>query len=221
MKQLLLWVVLVTIGNLCCSSIILEKTTHPQAFDLTLYMAADSNWVDVSKMDSTIKLDLRYASTNNFVKEKMYECGHCFLRKVVAEAAVKAHKSLKSKGFGGLKMYDCYRPQSIQWRLWKKLPDDRYVADPKKGSMHNRGAALDLTLVDKMGKELDMGTPFDFFGPEAYPTYTKHSAQIQANRKVLQDAMFEQNFRIATTEWWHFSYIPMKFPISDFQWPCK
>jgi D-alanyl-D-alanine dipeptidase len=75
--------------------------------------------------------------------------------------------------------------------------------------------------VDKTGKELDMGTPFDFFGPEAYPTYTKHSPQILANRKALQDAMFEQSFRIATTEWWHFSYVPMKFPISDFQWPCK
>lgn len=181
----------------------------------------DSNWVDVSRLDSTIVLDLRYASENNFVKEKMYDCARCFLRKAVAEAVVKAHQSLRQKGYGGLKMFDCYRPQSVQWRLWKKVPDDRYVADPRKGSMHNRGAAVDLTVVDKAGKELDMGTEFDFFGPEAYPTYTKHPAVVLANRRLLQEAMATQQFRIASTEWWHFSYIPLSFPISDFRWSCK
>jgi D-alanyl-D-alanine dipeptidase len=120
-------------------------------------------WTEITTLDPTIKLDLRYATSNNFVKEKMYDCGRCFYRTTVADALLKAHKALQKQGYGGLKMYDCYRPRPIQWKLWKKVPDPRYVADPRKGSMHNRGMAADLTIVDKDGKELDMGTEFRLF----------------------------------------------------------
>jgi D-alanyl-D-alanine dipeptidase len=129
-------------------------------------------WTEITRLDPSILLDLRYATANNFVKEKMYECPRCFLRPDVARAIAKAHKALQKKGYG-LKMYDCYRPRPIQWKLWNKVPDTRYVADPRKGSMHNRGMAVDLTIVDKNGQELDMGT--DFATP-ATPTRCRKTA---------------------------------------------
>ena len=125
-----------------------------------------TQWADIALLDSTILIDMKYATTDNFVQEQMYECGRCFLRPEVAKAVVAAQHELRQQGLG-LKMLDCYRPRPIQWKLWEKAPDPRYVSDPRKGSMHNRGAAVDLTLVETSGRELDMGTPYDFFGPEA------------------------------------------------------
>ena len=111
----------------------------------------------------------------------MYTCPRCFLRPAVAKALLKVHRELGKKGLG-LKLYDCYRPHSIQWALWKKVPDPRYVADPRKGSMHNRGSAVDLTVVERAtGKELDMGTAFDYFGVEAYIDYQKLPAEVLNN----------------------------------------
>jgi D-alanyl-D-alanine dipeptidase len=166
-------------------------------------------------------LDLRYATTNNFVKEKMYECGRCYLRTEVAQAAVQVHQDLKKQGYGGLKMYDCYRPRSVQYQLWKKVPNPQYVADPRKGSMHNRGSAIDLTIVDKNGKELDMGTEYDFFGEEAHYDYTKHSAEVLKNRRLFRAAMEKRGFNGIRTEWWHFSYAKKKYNLSDFKWKCE
>ena len=177
-------------------------------------------WTEVNRLDPSIRLDLRYATANNFVKEKMYECPRCFLRPDVARAIVKAHKALQKKGYG-LKMYDCYRPRPIQWKLWNKVPDTRYVADPRKGSMHNRGMAVDLTIVDKNGQELDMGTDFDYFGKEAYHSYAGHSDQVQENRQLLVETMQEHRFRSTSTEWWHYSYIPKTFPLDDWLWKCN
>ena len=179
-----------------------------------------SLWTEITHLDPTIQLDLRYASDNNFVKQKMYDCPRCFFRPAVAKALVKAHKTLKKKGLG-LKMYDCYRPRPIQWKLWNKVPDPRYVADPRKGSMHNRGMAADLTIVDGEGKELDMGTDFDFFGKEAYHAYTGHSKLVLNNRKLLLNTMATVGMKYTTTEWWHYSYTPKSFPIADWVWECK
>ena len=145
----------------------------------------ENGFTELISLESSIKIDIKYATTDNFVKEKMYNCGKCFLRPEVAEAIVKAQKQLEKKGYG-LKMFDCYRPRPFQQRLWDKVPDDRYVTNPKKGSMHNRGAAVDLTLVDKNGKELDMGTPFDFFGEKAYQTCTDLPKNVLENRKLLK-----------------------------------
>jgi D-alanyl-D-alanine dipeptidase len=180
-----------------------------------------TQWFDLKDLDASIYLDLRYASTNNFVEEVMYDCGRCFLRRDVAKAVIRAHQELKAQGYGGLKFFDCYRPRPIQWKLWNKVPDPNYVADPRKGSMHNRGAAVDLTIVDAEGKELDMGTDFDFFGPEAHHTYTQHSASIQSNRDLLKSVMDQQGFRWIRTEWWHYSYRPKSYPISDMLWNCE
>ncbi len=179
-----------------------------------------TQWTEITRLDPTILLDFRYATSNNFVKEKMYDCGRCFYRPAVAKALVKAHKTLQKKGYG-LKMYDCYRPRPIQWKLWNKVPDPRYVADPRKGSMHNRGMAADLTIVDKNGKELDMGTDFDFFGEEAYHAYTELPKQVLDNRKLLLNTMAAVGMKHTTTEWWHYSYRQKTFPIDDWVWKCK
>ncbi len=177
-------------------------------------------WTELVSLDSTIQLDLRYATSNNFVGEQLYSCPRCFLRPAVAKALLKVNRELEKKGVG-LKMYDCYRPHSVQWALWKKVPDPRYVADPRKGSMHNRGSAVDLTLIElATGQELNMGTPFDYFGVEAYIDYQNLPAEVLKNRKMLRDLMVANGFRTTRTEWWHFSYALAAYPISDMIWSC-
>jgi D-alanyl-D-alanine dipeptidase len=179
-----------------------------------------TQWTDIQILDGSISLDLRYATPFNFVKEKMYNCGRCFLRKEVASQIARIHKELQEEGLG-LKMFDCYRPRPIQWKLWEKVPDPRYVADPRKGSMHNRGSAVDLTLVDEKGNELDMGTAFDFFGPEAYHNYTGHPTAILENRKKLKGIMEKHGFRPTSTEWWHYSYRRKSYKLADWLWDCR
>ncbi|MEM1124935.1 MAG: M15 family metallopeptidase, partial [Bacteroidota bacterium] len=177
-------------------------------------------WTDIAHLDSTILLDLKYATTDNFVQEKMYECGRCFLRPTPAKLIAQAHQQLQKQGLG-LKLFDCYRPRPIQEKLWKKVPNASYVTPPWKGSMHNRGAAIDLTIVDKAGKELDMGTPFDFFGQEAHHTYTKHSSEVTANRKLLRDLMESLDLKTIRTEWWQYSYRRVKYEIGEMLWDFK
>ena len=177
-------------------------------------------WTDIAHLDSSIVLDLKYATPDNFVKEKMYDCARCFLRPEVARRIVLIQKELQKKGYG-LKMLDCFRPRPIQWKLWNKVPDPRYVSDPRKGSMHNRGAAVDLTLVDKNGNELDMGTPYDFFGRRAYSTFTNLPDSIMQRRKLLNLVMKNQKFHPIRTEWWHFSWKGKNYPLSDMLWKCK
>ncbi|MEM8527111.1 MAG: M15 family metallopeptidase [Bacteroidota bacterium] len=176
-------------------------------------------WTDILDLDSSIILDLKYATQDNFVKTKMYDCGRCFLRPKVAKAVLIAHQNLQRKGLG-LKMFDCYRPRPIQWKLWGKLPDPRYVADPKKGSMHNRGGAVDLTIVDSSGNELDMGTPFDFFGREAYHAYMDLPEEVLKNRTLLKETMGQVGFSPITTEWWHYSFRAEQYGLSDMLWEC-
>jgi len=179
-----------------------------------------SAWIELVTIEPGIALDLKYATTDNFVKEQLYDCPRCFLRADVAFAIRNIHRELRRKGYG-LKMFDCYRPVPIQWKLWNKVPDPRYVADPRKGSMHNRGSAVDLTLVDAKGKELDMGTAFDFFGKEAYHDYTGLSKEILARRTLLKDTMAKHGFRSTRTEWWHYSYAKRSYPLSSMEWPCE
>jgi D-alanyl-D-alanine dipeptidase len=178
-----------------------------------------SAWIELQTIEPGILIDLKYATTDNFVHEKLYDCPRCFLRADVAYALREVHRELKRKGLG-LKMFDCYRPLSIQWKLWNKVPDPRYVADPRKGSMHNRGSAVDLTLVDANGKELDMGTKFDFFGEEAYHDYTEHPREVLERRTLLKEIMAKHGFKAIRTEWWHYSYARRNYPVSKMDWPC-
>ena len=180
----------------------------------------ENGFIEVNSLDPTIKIDIKYATTDNFVKEKMYDCGRCYLRPEVAEAIVRVHKKLQKKGLG-LKIWDGYRPRPFQQRLWNKMPDARFVTNPKKGSMHNRGAAVDLTIVDKNGKELDMGTPYDFFGEKAYQTYTNLPENVLANRKLLKESLAQEGFKPIRTEWWHYSYTLKQYALSDWLWNCS
>lgn len=179
-----------------------------------------AKWTDIHFLDTTIVIDLRYATTNNFVETKMYDCARCFLRPEVAAGILEIHQTLQQQGYG-LKLFDCYRPRPIQWALWEKVPDPRYVSDPRKGSMHNRGAAVDLTIVDSTGQELEMGTGFDFFGKEAYHDYTGHSDTIQQNRDLLKSTMEQFGFSAIRTEWWHYSYKGKGYELSDMLWACE
>ena len=179
-----------------------------------------TEWTEITDLDPSIVLDLRYATPNNFMKQKIYDCGRCFYRPQVALALTRVQSDLKKQGLG-LKMFDCYRPAPYQQRLWDILPDARYVANPKRGSLHSRGAAADLTVIDlDTGEELDMGTGYDFFGVEAYTTTTDLPTEVLANRHLFQDAMRAQGFQTIRTEWWHFNYGGPRFPLSDWVWPC-
>ncbi len=178
-----------------------------------------TKWIDLHHLDSTIIIDMRYATTDNFVKEKMYDCSRCFLRPKVAQKIVEAHLMLQEGGLG-LKMLDCFRPRPIQQKLWDKFQNPLYVTDPAKGSMHNRGAAVDLTIVDADGQQLDMGTAFDYFGKEAHHAYTNLSKEVLANRKLLKETMQAVELHPITTEWWHYSYRGESYELSDMLWDC-
>ena len=192
------------------------KTTAPK--DLPTAMGG-KDFADVAILDPSISLDIKYATTDNFTKSKIYDCPSCLLRPEAADAIVKAHKALKKKGLG-LKMFDCYRPRPYQQRLWDKVPNPDYVTPPAKGSMHSRGAAVDLTIVDANGKVLDMGTPYDFFGKEAHTDNNNLPAKVLANRQLLRETMATVGFKGIRTEWWHFSYQNKVWPLSDYVWPC-
>lgn len=179
------------------------------------------DFLDVTTLDGSIRLDVRYATANNFTKAQIYDCPACLLRPEAARAIAKAHQNLKKQGYGGLKMFDCYRPRPYQQRLWDKVPNPDYVTPPAKGSMHSRGAAVDLTIVDKNGRELDMGTEYDFFGEKAHFDYTKLPDEVLKNRRLLRSTLEAVGFEGIRTEWWHFSFRGKSYPLSDFVWDCK
>ena len=179
-----------------------------------------TQWTELIQKDPSILIDLRYATTNNFVKEKLYDCPRCFLRPEVAAAVLKAQQLLKEGGLG-LKMYDCFRPRPIQQKLWDKVPNASYVTPPWKGSMHNRGAAVDLTIVDSNGKELNMGTEYDFFGREAHQDNYDLPKEVLANRKLLKTTMAKVGLKPIRTEWWHYSFYKKEYELSDMLWNCE
>lgn len=172
--------------------------------------------VEVRSLDKNIIVDLKYSSTDNFLKTDAYDdLDGCYLRPVVAQMLVKVQEYLNRVHPGyRIKTLDCVRPRSVQWKMWKivkNTPSQKYVANPAVGSIHNYGAAVDLTVVDSLGNELDMGTPFDFFGDLAQPRYEKKflnegklTVKQIANRKILRDAMTSAGFIQLPSEWWHF-----------------
>lgn len=179
-----------------------------------------NDWVELTPESDLVELDIRYAKTNNFVKKKMYECGRCFVKPHIGKKLKKANEELLTMGYR-LKLFDCYRPKPIQEELWKIMPNEDYVAAPWKGSMHNRGIAVDLTIIDNEGNELDMGTPYDFFGKEAHQTYTNLPENVLKNRKLLKETMEKYGFQSIKTEWWHYSDSSKSEIISDWQWNCN
>ena len=182
--------------------------------------AIPSDWEEIDKT-SGIAIDIKYATKDNFTKKKIYDCGKCYLRPEAAAKLVEIHNVLKEKYGYGIKVFDCFRPRPYQQRLWDIMPNPSYVTPPEKGSMHSRGLAVDLTIVDKNGKDLDMGTPYDFFGKEAHQDYTGHSTEINKNRKLLKSIMEENGFGSIRTEWWHYSYRTKSYPLDDWVWECE
>ncbi|EKY15230.1 M15 family metallopeptidase [Capnocytophaga sp. oral taxon 324] len=184
-------------------------------------LAQQNDFVLLRSLSNDFVFDMKYATSDNFLKQAVYDCGECYLRKSTAKALVKANEEFKSLGYR-IKLFDCYRPLSVQKKMWKILPGTHYVANPAKGSKHNRGAAVDLTLVDAQGKELDMGTPFDFFGKKAHHTCMTLPKKVLENRKLLKDVLNKYNFKSIFSEWWHYEYRPeMQSKVEDFQWQCK
>lgn len=160
--------------------------------------------VDIKSVNLNIRHDIRYATTNNFLKKKIYSVPRCLLRSDVAQRLSRVQQDLEQMGLG-LKVYDCYRPLSVTRQMWAILPDTRYVANPAKGSRHNRGAAVDFTLVDlHTGAELEMPTAFDDFTDKAARAYPGNSPQVRRNSDLLAVKMKKQGFIPLITEWWHF-----------------
>jgi D-alanyl-D-alanine dipeptidase len=164
--------------------------------------------VELVKLDPTIKLDIHYASSNNFLDTPVYTQARAFLQRPAAEAVARVNKKLHAQGFG-LLIFDGYRPWYVTKIFWDATPpeDHEYVADPSQGSRHNRGCAVDLTVFDlKTGKPLDMPSSYDDFTVRAHPDYAGGTEQQRGNRELLRSAMEPEGFTVYVTEWWHFDY---------------
>ena len=159
--------------------------------------------VNIKDLDPHMPVEMKYATENNFLKKKVYQTNECFLQRQVALKLTAAKTYLEKRGLV-LKCLDCYRPLSVQKEMWKIKPDTRYVANPKTGSSHNRGIAVDVTLVDALGRELEMPTEFDEFSKEASRDYDKLPDWQKENRDLLRKAMERFGFTSMRTEWWHF-----------------
>jgi len=173
-------------------------------------IALDSNkkMEDLRKLIPGIQLDLKYATVHNFMHEKLYPpINTTFLRKPAADSLKKIADYLRNKNLA-IKIFDAYRPYSVTAKMWEEVKDSRYAADPSKGSGHNRGAAVDLTLIDlATKKELNMGTGFDNFTDSAHIDFTPLPPDVLKNRNILRSAMEKFGFIQLTTEWWHY-YLP-------------
>jgi zinc D-Ala-D-Ala dipeptidase len=185
---------------------------------------SDMAFVDLQEIAPSIVVDMPYATANNFTGKIVYpESPRALLRKPVAEALAKVQADLRREGLS-LKIWDAYRPFSVQEIFWKVMPDSRYVAQPIRdengqmvsGSVHSRGAAVDVTLVDENGQELEMPTAFDDFSERAHRTSQDATPTALANRQRLEAAMNRHGFVGLATEWWHFDFKEnAQFPLSD------
>ena len=167
-----------------------------------------SDLVELTKLDPTIKLEIRYATTNNFLGTKFYSEARAFMQRPAAEAVVRANRKLRAQGYL-LLIHDAYRPWYVTKIFWDATPDDKkiFVADPAKGSRHNRGCAVDLTLYDlKTKKPVEMVSTYDETTDRAYPEYPGGTSLQRWRRKLLRAAMEAEGFTVYEAEWWHFDY---------------
>jgi D-alanyl-D-alanine dipeptidase len=176
--------------------------------------------VELIALDPTIKLDVRYATSNNLANRPVYEEARAFLQRPAAEALIRAHRSLRADGFG-LLVFDGYRPWRVTKLFWDITPPEKreFVANPAEGSKHNRGCAVDLSMYDlKTGLEVQMPSAYDEMSRRAYPDYAEGPADARGRRDRLRRAMEAEGFTVEPNEWWHFNYKDWKqFPILNIQ----
>ena len=168
----------------------------------------EAHLVELITLDNTIKLDIRYATDNNFVGKTVYPEARAFLQKPAAKALLRVHKKLRKQGLGVV-IFDGYRPWTITKLFWEVTPEDKrkFVANPEKGSKHNRGCAVDLSVYDlKTGLPINMPSGFDEFTERASPDYTGGTQKERSNRDMLRKLMENEGFTVNANEWWHFDY---------------
>ena len=181
----------------------------------------DTTFIRLADYSEDFAYDLRYATENNFLKAQVYECAECYTRVKTAKALLAANEEFMAQGYRIL-FFDCYRPNSVQYKMWEIVPNPQYVANPVKGSVHNRGGAVDISLVDIKGGELAMGTDFDYFGKRAYHDNFDLPGEILQNRKLLKETMERHGFQSIRTEWWHYNYTAAyRDAVADFRWECQ
>ena len=178
--------------------------------------------VELIQLDPGLKLDIRYATANNFLGEPVYGEVRAFLQRPAAEALLRAHGKARSQGYGFV-IYDAYRPWSVTKLFWERFPKVRaYLADPAKGSRHNRGCAVDLSLFDLLtGKPISMPSEYDDFSEKAHPDYRGGTQEQRRARDMLRQWMESEGFTVYENEWWHFdckewrAYPIMNIPYSE------
>ena len=164
--------------------------------------------VELTALEPTIQLDIRYATADNFLSTPVYGEARAFLQRPAAEALLRAHRALREQGYG-LLVHDAYRPWWVTKVFWEATPKDKrdFVADPAKGSRHNRGCAVDLTLYRLAdGRAVEMPSLYDEMTERAYPGYTGGTPDQRGRREVLRSAMEREGFTVFESEWWHYDY---------------
>src|SRR5690348_1730152 len=171
--------------------------------------------VDATTIVPHLRLDVRYATAANFTHQRLYAHARCLLHETVARRLADVQRELLARKLS-LVVYDCYRPLSVQKKMWALVPDERYVSDPAKGSRHNRGAAVDLALVGASGKPLPMPSAYDEFSTRARRDYAGGTDEERRNRALLEEVMTRHGFVGLPTEWWHFDASEWQtYPIAD------
>jgi D-alanyl-D-alanine dipeptidase len=188
-------------------------------FSCILYsQSSPKEIIDMSEIVPGLRTDVKYATQDNFTKQKLYNVSKAYGALTMANSLRLVQDSLKKLNLG-IKVFDAYRPRTVQFLMWDIYPDPNFVADPMSGSRHNRGSAIDLTLINlKTGKELAMPTPFDDFTSKAGHDYNNLPDSILTNRSILRTTMEKCGFEFYNSEWWHYNHIASKsYPLKDFQ----
>jgi D-alanyl-D-alanine dipeptidase len=188
--------------------LILFYSVHAQTGPPKEANKREATLVELTELSTTIKLDIRYATADNFVGRPVYTEARAFLQRPAAEALIKVHAKLRDKGLG-IVVFDAYRPWTVTKLFWDVVPEDKrkFVADPAKGSKHNRGCAIDLSIYElKTGRLLPMPSGYDEFTDRASPNYRGGTDEERANREMLRRLMEAEGFTVNPNEWWHFDY---------------
>jgi D-alanyl-D-alanine dipeptidase len=191
--------ILALLAAVCLSACVQGPTTTFAAAEAPVRL------VELNTVIPDVLLDIRYATTNNFTGKVVYPSARCFLAEPAAMALGKVQADLRQQGYR-LVVFDGYRPLHVQKIFWKILPDPRYVGDPAKGSKHNRGYAVDVTLADLQGRAVEMPTEFDDFSEKAATNYPHVTPAATRHRQALHQTMARHGFTPFVSEWWHFDY---------------